>query len=401
MPHLTDTAIRGAKAKEKPYKLADARGLYLLVKPNGARLWRLKYRVHGREKLLSVGMYPDVSLKIAREHREDARRLMAVGVDPGAKRKAERAARADTFEAIAREWLNLKSKSLTERTYDKRVSRFESFVFPYLGKRPISAITAPDLLTILKRVEARGKNETAHRVRSESSAVFRYAIATGRAERDPAADLRGALAPVVVRNHAAITEPTKIGELLRAIHGYSGQPATDYALKLLPLTFVRPGELRGAEWSEFDLDRAEWRIPGARMKMREQHIVPLSSQAVTLLRELHPLTGSGRYLFPSLRTSERTISNNTLNAALRRLGYTGNEMVSHGFRSMASTCLNERGWNPDLIELQLAHAERDEVRGAYNRAQRLDERRKMMQAWSDYLDGLRASCNVIPIRRSA
>lgn len=278
----------------------------MFVKPNGALLWRLNYRVDGREKLLSVGMYPEVSLKIARERREDARRMMAAGIDPSAKRKAERAARADTFEALAREWLNLKSKSLTERTYEKRLARFEAFVFPYLGKRPISTITAPDLLTVLKRVEARGKNETAHRVRSESSALFRYAIATGRAERDPAADLRGALAPVVVRNHAAITEPTKIGELLRAIHGYTGQPATEYALKLLPLTFVRPGELRGAEWSEFDLDGAEWRIPAARMKMREQHFVPLSSQAVTLLRELHPLTGSGRYLFPSLRTNDRS-----------------------------------------------------------------------------------------------
>jgi integrase len=400
MPQLTDTAIRSAKPKEKPYKLADGQGLFLLVKPNGTRLWRLKYRIDGREKLLSVGMYPEVSLKIARERREDARRLMAAGVDPSAKRKAERAARADTFEAIAREWLTLKSKSLTERTYEKRLSRFEAFVFPYVGKRPIATITAPDLLTAFKRVEARGKNETAHRVRSESSAVFRYAIATGRAERDPAADLRGALAPVVVRNHAAITEPTKIGELLRAIHGYTGQPATEYALKLLPLTFVRPGELRGAEWSEFDLDGAEWRIPGARMKMREQHIVPLSSQAVTLLRQLQPLTGSGRYLFPSLRTNERPISNNTLNAALRRLGYTGNEMVSHGFRSMASTCLNEQGLDPDLIELQLAHAERDEVRGAYNRAQRLADRRKMMQTWADYLDGLRANGNVVSLRQA-
>jgi integrase len=401
MPQLTDTAIRSARPKEKPYKLFDGGGLFLLVRPNGSRLWRLKYRVEGREKLLSVGIYPEISLKSARERRDDARRLVAAGVDPSAKRKAERAARADTFEAMTREWLDLKSRGLTERTHAKRLSRFEAFVFPYLGKRPVATITAPDLLTVLQRVEARGKNETAHRVRSESSAVFRYAIATGRAERDPAEDLRGALAPVVVRNHPAITEPGKIGELLRAIHGYVGQPSTAYALKLLPLTFVRPGELRGAEWAEFDLDRAEWRIPGARMKMGEQHIVPLSSQAVALLRELHPLTGSGRYLFPSLRTGERPISNNTLNAALRRLGYTGDEMVSHGFRSMASTCLNEKGWEPDLIELQLAHAERDEVRGAYNRALRLADRRRMMQAWADYLDGLRASGNVVSLRKSA
>lgn len=401
MAKLTDTAIRNAKAKKKPYKLFDGDGLFLLVKPNGKRLWRLKYRVDGREKLLSFGIYPEVPLKLARKQCEDARRLIAESGDPSAKRKAERAARADTFEAITREWLDMKRKSLAERTHDKRLNRFEAFVFPYLGKRPIATVTAPDLLTVLKRVEARGKNETAHRLRSESSAVFRYAIVTGRAERDPAADLRGALAPVVVRNHPAITEPAKIGELLRAIHGYSGQPSTEYALKLLPLTFVRPGELRAAEWPEFDLDGAEWRIPGARMKMREQHIVPLSTQAVGLLRELHPITSSGRYLFPSLRTAERPISNNTLNAALRRLGYTGDEMVSHGFRSMASTCLNEQGWHPDLIELQLAHAERNEVRSAYNRAQRLDERRKMMQAWGDYLDGVRSGTKVLPIRQQA
>lgn len=401
MAQLTDTAIRSAKPTDKPYKLFDGGGLFLLVKPGGSRLWRLKYRIDGREKLLSVGTYPEVSLKSARERREDARRQIAAGVDPSAKRKAERAARADTFEAIAREWLDLKRASLSARTYDKRLSRFEAFVFPSLGKRPIASITAPDLLAVIKRVEARGINETAHRVRSESSAVFRYAIATGRAERDPAADLRGALAPVVVRNHPAITEPAKIGGLLRSIYGYSGQPSTEYALKLLPLTFVRPGELRGAEWAEFDLDGGEWRIPKERMKMNEQHVVPLSSQAVTLLRELQLLTGNGRYLFPSLRTDERPISNNTLNAALRRLGYTGDEMVSHGFRSMASTSLNELGWEPDLIELQLAHSERDEVRGAYNRAQRLGDRRKMMQAWADYLDGLRAGAKVIPIAEQA
>ena len=398
MSKLTDTAIRSAKATEKPRKLFDGGGLFLLLKPNGARLWQLKYRVSGREKLLSFGQYPEVSLKSAREQRDEARKLIAAKSDPGAKRKAERSAQANTFEAVTREWLDMKADSISERTRLKRLARFESFVFPYLGKRPIASITAPDLLPVLKRIEGRGKNETAHRIRSESSAVFRYAIVTGRAERDPAADLRGALAPVVVRNHPAITEPAKIGGLLRAIHGYKGQPSTEYALKLLPLTFVRPGELRGAEWSEFDLDNAEWRIPASRMKMREQHVVPLSSQAVTFLRELQPLTGSGRYVFPSLRTNERPISNNTLNAALRRLGFSGDEMVSHGFRSMASTRLNEQGWHPDLIELQLAHAERDEVRGAYNRAQRLAERRKMMQSWADYLDGLRMGANVVSLR---
>jgi integrase len=387
---LTETTVKAAKPAAKPYKRFDDRGLYLLVTPEGGRWWRLKYRYAGRERGISLGTYPDVSLKAARDRRDAARRLVAAGIDPSAQRKSEKLARALTFEALAREWLELKKSALATLTHRKRAQRFEDHVFPYLGSRPIGAITPADLLAVLRRVEARGKHETAHRLRSESGQIFRYAIATGRAERDVTADLRGALAPVVVRNHAAITEPARIGELLRAIEGYRGQPATECALKLLPLVFVRPGELRGAEWSELDLDAAEWRIPAARMKMREPHLVPLSRQAVALLRDLEPITGAGRYLFPSLRTAERPISSNTLNAALRRLGYSGDEMVSHGFRSMASTCLNEQGWHPDLIELQLAHAERNEVRGAYNRAQRLEERRQMMQAWADYLDGLRA-----------
>jgi len=402
MPPLSDTTVRRAKATEKLCKLFDGGGLFLLVKPNGSRLWRMKYRFAGKEKLLAFGPYPEVSLKSARDQRDDARRLLRAGADPGAKREAERVASAATFEAVAREWLNLKSSSLDARTFKKKQERFEMFVFPYVGNRPIVEIKASDLLAALRRIEARGKHETAHRVRSECGAVLRFAIVTGRAERDPSPDLRGALAPVVTRNHPAITEPAKIGELMRAIHGFRGRGvATEFALKLLPLTFVRPGELRAAEWSEFDLDAAEWRIPAGRMKMREQHIVPLSRQAVELLRELHFQTGSGRYVFPSMLTSNRPISNNTLNAALRRLGFTGDEMVSHGFRSMASTCLNEQGWHPDLIELQLAHAERNEVRSAYNRAQRLAERCKMMQAWADYLDKLRTNSNVVPLRRTA
>lgn len=401
MPPLTDTAIRSVKPSEKASKLFDGGGLFLLVKPNGARLWRMKYRVDGREKLISFGQYPEVPLKTARERRDEARRLIAAKVDPSAKRRAEQAARSDTFEAIAREYLDLKAKSLSPRTYERKLGRFEAFAFPYIGKLPITSIAAPQILAALRRIEERGKHETAHRVRSECGEVFRYAVATGRAERDPTGDLRGALAPVVVHNHPAITEPLKIGQLMRSIDGYRGHPATECALKLLPLVFVRPSELRCAEWQEFDLDQAEWRIPANRMKMREQHIVPLARQAVALLRELQPLTGTGRYLFPSLRTSERPISNNTVNAALRRLGYTGDEMVSHGFRSMASTCLNEQGWHPDLIELQLAHAERNKVRAVYNRATRLADRRKMMQAWADYLDTLRAGAEIVPFRRTA
>lgn len=387
---LTEVAVRSAKPAAKDTKVFDERGLYLLVCANGSKLWRLKYRFAGREKLLSFGPYPDVGLKQAREHREAARKLVAGGIDPSLHRKREKAAQIKTFEAVASEWLALQAKSLTENTLSRERSRLERFIFPHLGNRPITQITPPELLAALRRIELRGTNESAHRTRSICSRVFRYAVATGQAERDCTTDLRGALPPVTGGHFAAITEPAKIGELLRAIDRYIGQPSTAYALRLAPYVFVRPGELRRAEWREFDLNTAEWRIPGERMKAGEPHLVPLSRQASDLLRALCPITGHGRYLFPSLRGSGRPISDNTINAALRRLGYDADEMTGHGFRSMASTALNEQGWHPDLIELQLAHAERNKVRGAYNRAQRLAERRQMMQAWADYLDTLRA-----------
>lgn len=396
---LSDPAIRNSKPREKPYKLSDAGGLYLLINPNGSRWWRLKYRVDGREKGLSLGVYPDVSLKQAREKRDDARKLLAAGIDPSAKRQAEKASRSDTFEAIAREWLSKQENKLAPTTFAKSEWMLQTFIFPRLGSRPIAKITAPDMLAALRRIEERGKHETAHRTKQKCGQVFRYAIATGRAERDVTADLRGALAPVVSEHHASIVDPSAIGELLRAIDGYSGQSVTRAALTLAPLVFTRPGELRKAEWSEFDLDAAEWRIPGSRMKMGEQHIVPLPTQAIAIVRELQLLTGDGNYVFPSIRTTARPMSENTITGALRRLGYTSDEMTGHGFRSMASTCLNEQGWHPDLIELQLAHAERNKVRAAYNKAQRLPERRKMMQAWADYLDGLRARGNVVNINR--
>jgi integrase len=399
---LSDLEVRKTAPAARDLKLFDGHGLYLLVRPSGSRLWRLKYRIAGHEKLLALGTYPDVPLKVARERRDEARRLLASGIDPGAARRAERIQRSDTFEALAREWLGVQAQGgLAARTLTKKTERFEAFVFPYLGARPIAEIRGPEVLAVLKRIEVRGKLETAHRVRSECGNVFRYALATGRAERDPSGDLRGALAPVVTRNRPAILEPARIGELMRAIYGYRGDHSSEFALKLLPLTFVRPGELRAAEWREIDLEAAEWRIPAARMKMREQHIVPLATQTLALLQELKPLAVSSRYVFPSVRSPERCISNNTVNAALRRMGFSGDEMVAHGFRSMASTCLNEQGWPPDVIELQLAHAERNEVRGAYNRAQRLAERRQMMQAWADYLDALRTGANVVPFRRSA
>jgi integrase len=400
---LTDKAIQAAKPKARPYKLADGEGLTLLVKPIGSKLWRFRYRHEGREKMLGFGSYPDTSAKLAREKREQARKLLAQGLDPSGTRQAEKAARNNTFEAIAREWLTLQQERLAPATYAKAVWTLETLVFPHLGTRPIDKISAADVLRVLKRIEGRGLRETAHRTRQRISQVCRYAVVTERAQHDVTLNLRGALAAVVSTNHAAITEPAKIGELMRSIDSYKGQTTTWCALRIAPLVFVRPGELRHAEWSEFDLDGddPQWRIPAEKMKMRGQHIVPLSKQVVKILVELKALTGSGRYLFPALTTTRRCMSENTINLALRRMGYTNEEMTGHGFRSMASTSLNEHGWHPDLIELQLAHAERNSVRAAYNKAQRLPERRKMMQAWADYVDNLRAGANVVPIRRAS
>lgn len=395
---LNDLAIRNAQPRDKAYKLADGGGLTLLVNPNGSKWWRLRYRFGGVEKMLSVGTYPDVTLKQARDKRDAIRKLIATGVDPGAKRSAEKRSQAETFAAIAAEWLDLQRKKFSAATLTKAEWTLNDLLMPFIGTMPIRAITAPDILAVLRRLESRGKHETAHRTKQRAGQIFRFAIATGRADRDPTADLRGALAPIVERNHPAITEPKAVGELLRAIDGYSGQPATECALKLAPLVFVRPGELRAARWEEFDLDRPEpeWRIPASRMKMREVHLVPLSRQAVAILCALQPLTGPDGYCFPSLRDSNRPMSENAITAALRRMGYTGDQMTWHGFRTIASTLLNEQGWNPDLIELQLAHAERNAVRDAYNRAQRLPERRKMMQAWSDYLDTLKSGGKLLP-----
>lgn len=400
---LTEPKIKAARPKEKPYKLFDERGLYLFVTPSGARLWRLKYRLNGKEKLLALGAYPDVPLKRAREKRDEARRLIADGIDPSAQKKAERQASADTFSALAKEYLQVKRSSLNPKTIAKAQWLLDDWLNPSIGSIHVKKLRAAEVLAVCRRLEAKGKYESAHRARALASRVMRYGVATGRCEHDPCAYLRGALKPVKVTNRAAITEPAKLGELLRAIDGYRGQPSTAYALKILPYLFVRPGELRGAEWEEFDLDGPEpmWRIPAGRMKMKEQHVVPLARQVVELLKELRRITGDGPLLFPSLRSSKRPISDNTLNAALRRLGYSGDEHVAHGFRSTASTLLNEQGWHPDLIELQLAHAPRNKVRAAYNRAERLAERRKMMQAWADYLDGLKAGGKVIAIRREA
>ena len=397
---LTESRLRAAKASQKAVKLFDGGGLYLLLHPNGSKYWRFKYRYGGKEKKLALGVYPTVSLKQARERRDDARRQIAAGVDPSAERKAAKEETdPECFEAVAREWFAKYSPSWAPSHSDKIIRRLERDLFPYLGGRPIKAINAPELLTVLRRIEARGTVETAHRALQNAGQVFRYAVATGRAERNCAGDLRGALAPVKESHYASVTEPKAVGELLRAIEGYQGDAVTRAALKLAPLVFVRPGELRRAEWAEMDFDKAEWRIPAPKMKSRALHIVPLSTQAVAILRELHPLTGSGRYVFPGLRSRTRPMSANTVNAALRRLGYSKTDMTAHGFRSMASTILNEQGWNRDAIERQLAHGERDAVRAAYNYAEHLPVRRQMMQAWADYLDGLKTGADVVPLKR--
>src|SRR6185312_9307207 len=294
MPTLTETRIRGARPLQKGYKIFDTGGLFLKVEPNGSRLWRMRYRYGGKEKLLSLGAYPYISLKRAREKREEALRLLEEGSDPSAQRQEAIQARTHTFATVAAEWLELQRKRFAEATFVKAEWTFNDLVNPYIGSRPIASITAPDLLPMLRRLEARGKHETAHRTKQRCGQVFRYAIATGRAERDPSADLRGALAPIVTKHHPAVTDPSEIGELLRAAHAYRGQPATEAALKLAPLVFVRPGELRKAEWREVNLEACEWRIPAARMKMREAHIVPLATQAVAILQDLKPVTGRSR-----------------------------------------------------------------------------------------------------------
>jgi len=380
----------------------DDKGLFLLVKANGAKLWRVRYRFAGREQMLALGAYPGVSLKEARAKRDEIRRQVAAGIDPSAARKANKAAQAGegSFDALALEWHRHFSAHLTPSHAARIYRRLEADLLPWIGKRAVSDLTAPELLACLRRIQARGALETAHRALQTLSQIFRYAVATGRAVRNPAADLRGALPPAKARHFPTITDPKTIGALLRDLDGYQGAFVTRCALQLAPLLFVRPGELRQAEWREFDLDAAEWRIPGHKMKMRLEHIVPLSHQAVTILEALRPLTGRGRYLFPGLRSAERPMSENTVNAALRRLGYSRATFTGHGFRSMASTLLNEMGWHRDAIERQLAHAETDSVRAAYNRAEYLPERQKMMQAWADYLEGLKQGGRVIPLHKA-
>ena len=398
---LNDVAVRKAKPEPKPYKMADGGGMYLEVMPNGSKYWRFKYRFGGKEKRLACGVYPDVSLSLARSRRDDARKLLAQGIDPGANRKAQKAVKqgqeANSFEVIAREWFAKFSSEWAPSHADKIIKRLEKDVFPWMGSRPISEIKPPELLAVIRRTESRGALDTAHRVKQNCGQVFRYAVATGRAERDPSQDLKDAI-PSAKKNHfAAITDPQQVGELLRAIEAFRGTFAVQCALRLAPLLFVRPGELRRAEWKDIDFDKSEWRYFVT--KTKTEHSVPLATQAVTVLRELQALTGDGRYVFPG-RDPRKPMSDAAVNAALRRMGYdTKTEITGHGFRAMARTILAEElHQKPEVIEHQLAHKVPDILGAAYNRTKFLKERRLMMQAWADYLDGLKSGAKILTFK---
>lgn len=402
---LTEITIRNAKPGPKPLKLFDDKGMFLLIQPSGGKLWRLKYRFAGKEKKLSLGRYPDVSLKEARARRDEARTLIANGVDPGAEKQAKEVAAklnaATTFQAVADEYLEKAEREGRAAVTIKKSRWLLSLLTPSMGQRPIADITPAELLAVLKKIEGKGHLETARRMRSLAGRVFRYAVATSRASSDPASLLRGALTAPMVKHHSAIFDPADLGGLLRAIDGYQGQPLTRLALQLTPHVFVRPGMLRKAEWGEFDLENAVWSLSDGRMKMRRPHVVPLSRQAVAILRSAEALSAGQKYVFSSLYPGDRPMSENTINAALRRLGYSGDEMTAHGFRATASTMLNESGkWNPDAIERALAHKDTT-VRGIYHRGSHWPERLEMAQWWSDHLDTLRTGGDVVPFRAGA
>lgn len=398
---LTDTAIRNAKPTSKQQKLYDAKGLLLLITSAGAKRWVFKYRIGGKEKSLALGMYPDVPLSDARKKRDDAREKLASGIDPGEAKKIDRRsarlAAINTFEAVALAWMDERRPYVEPAQYDKTLARFRKDAFPWLGARPAAEIDAPEILDVLKRVDSRGARFTSHRLRGEISRVFRYGIKEGLCKADPARDLQGAIPPSQTTHFASITEPARVGEMLRAFDGFNGTFPVLCALKLAPMLFVRPGELRKAEWEQFDLDKGEWRY--LITKTTTAHLVPLAAQAVAILRELHALTGSDRYLFPGARDRKRPMSEATINAALRRLGYdTRTEITGHGFRAMARTILHEElEQKPEVIEHQLAHRVPDNLGGAYNRTKFIKERRAMMQRWADYLGQLKVGAQIIPL----
>lgn len=395
---LTDLSIKNAKPREKAYKLTDGGGLYVLVKPQGGKLWRMKYYFGGTERLLALGQYPHLSIAKARRKWEKAKELLAQGIDPNMEKKEIKAIKAveqahnlNTFELIAREWFSKFSTGWSTSNKKKVLARLVNDIFPFLGNSPITEIKAPGLLEALRKIENRGAVETAHRALSDCSRIFRYAIATGRAERDPAADLRGAIPPAEKTHFATIIDPKEIRQLLLAIDEYRGRGyVVSYALALVPLLFLRHVELRELEWQEVNFEKEEIRIPAIRMKMNSDHIVPLSRQSMQILKELYPYTCNSKYVFPGFSNKGKPISEGAMRNALRSIGYKSGKMTIHGFRHMASTLLNEMGYNRDWIERQLSHGDRNIIRATYNYAEYLPERRKMMQAWANYLDGLRA-----------
>ncbi len=416
---LTDTKIRAAKGQEKPYKLSAGEGLFLLVTPNHRRAWRFRYKFAGKENLLGFGVYDPgcanhVSLAEAKERQRQAKAMLRAGTDPGAARRAQKQARRDrdrnSFEIVSREWHTRQSARWQPKQIAKELRQLTLHVLPKLGSRNIKDLKATDLLDVLLKIEDKGRLDTAHRVRRSIAAICRYAVLTHRLEHDISSALQGTLRPVAARPYATLTDPRQVGTLLRTVRSYDGSPATRLALQIAPHVFVRPGELRAARWEEFrfdlsgqgdeSMDPPEWRIPAERMKMRRQHIVPLSRQVIGFLRELHEHTGPDGFLFPGARTKDRCISENTINAALRRLDYSVDQLTGHGFRHMASTLLHERGYQSEWIERQLAHADSNSVRSRYNFAEYLAQRRVMMQEWSDYLDKLRdfVASNVVQMR---
>jgi integrase len=401
---LTDIAVKNAKPGPKLIRLKDERGLYLEISPQGGKWWRLRYWIDSKENRLSLGVYPEVSLKDARERRDEARKMIASGIDPSEARKEQKAGVVQdslTFEAVAREWHGKTNVNYSDGHKSRVIRDLERDAFPFLGDKPIAGITSQEILATVKRIAERGAPETGRRVLQNIGAVFRYAVVNLICTYDPAAVLRGVIPPPKKRHYATLTDPREVAGLLRAIEEYKGSYLTKAALQLLAYTFVRPGEIRHAEWAEIDAEAREWRIPAAKTKMNAVHIVPLAKQAVAILEAIRPLTGRGKYLFPSERSQDRAMSSNTLNAALRRLGYTKEEICSHGFRGLASTRLNELGFNKDWIERQLAHGERDKIRASYNHAEYLAERRKMMDFWATHLDGLKTGAKVTPFRRAA
>lgn len=389
---LTDTAIKKANFEGKQFKLTDEKGMYLLVNKSG-KYFRLDYRFANKRKTIALGVYPETTLKEARELRDDARKLIKNGLDPLEERKKNRLQRDEdtqnTFYAVAKEWYEKSITKWSPDTAKRKWHYLEKDALPYIGERPINSITAKELLTVLNRIQDRGAIDVAHRVKGICGEVFRYGIVSDRCERNPSQDLQGALIPKRNKHMATITNPDKIGGLLRAIESYEGKYITICALKLLPYVFTRVGELRHAEWSEIDFKKAQWKIPAEKMKMKRTHIVPLSKQALIILQDIEKVTGSNKYVFPSVNRRERPMSNNTINSALRTMGYEKEEITGHGFRAMASTLLHEQGWKSDIIEIQLAHAEQNKVKASYNHAEYLEERTKMMQEWADYLDGLK------------